>query len=389
MIRTRHRSSEYLSHRGRAAAYWYLLVLSTFGFLLWFEDILAWAAEVQPAENVFPDPGLTNPRLRFHTGEPGPGGPVISPILPNISGAPSAWFVTQWYHEGPLLRPDAMTENDPLTRDPHLGVASYAFTAPDSHAHVWIYRDEPHHNFVFDLYERGGGWTSEGGTNLFLTAYVAAKDARLDAEVDYSFSAELTKASVAFNDPAAIGNGVVAAQIFSGFIFHIDESDSNKPATVFLQIQFADSRNNPIDYHSCHYDDRSVNILFSRNLPSDPWLPFSPDTGLLRPLNYVLNRYVCAFLSRPLHCIGPQGQQPDLAIVPAAADFKNWRLTSMYIGLETQDHDIRPTSANRSKQGSVEAGVQIADLRVTRYPERSFDRASCATPSMTLLPVTQ
>jgi hypothetical protein len=379
------RSSNSRSRRGRRMASLYLILISA-GPLWVLEHRMARPAERSQAESVFPEPGLTNARLRFHTGAAEPNGPVIAETLPHISGPPSAWFVAQWHQDGPLLRPDEMTKDDPITRDSRLGRAAYAFSASDGHMHVWIYPNKVYQGFVFDLYERGGALQADGGANVFLSAEAATKDATLDAVIRYSFYAKLSKARVSFDHPAARHNGSVLAQIFSGFIFHLDNGKPDISATVFLQIQHTSSRNESIDYHSCRYDDRSVTVLFSRNLASDLQLPFVRSTGRLQRLSFILNRYVCAFLTRPLPCSGPRGNQLNLTLVPAAFDFKNWRLTSMYIGLETEDHDIRSTSASSRVQGSVEAGLQVADLRVIRYPDQRFDRTSCEAIGMVVPP---
>ena len=46
--------------------------------------------------SVFSDPGLTNPKLRFHTGGVVNNAPEISKDLPNIDGLASSWYFAQW-----------------------------------------------------------------------------------------------------------------------------------------------------------------------------------------------------------------------------------------------------------------------------------------------------
>ncbi len=284
-------------------------------------------------DSVFPDPGLSNPRLRFHLGKAGPQGPIISPSLPEMPGPPSAWFVTQWSQGEQLMHPDAMTKADPATRDPSLGVASYAFSAPDGHSHFWIYDDKPRKRYVYDLYERGGTVGANGGSNIFISAHASDPDATLDRPITYSVSLRLPRANVSFATPAAHINGAVLAQVFSGFIFRVQPRESRKVVTVFLQILHASSRNRPSGYYSCSYNDNGAVILDGRNLPEDLQLPFAPSRGPLQRLHYLLNTRICALLRGPLPCTDQKGRQSAFDLRGwKLSNLASWRLTSMYVG---------------------------------------------------------
>ena len=46
----------------------------------------------------------------------------------------------------------------------------------------------------------------------------------------------------------------------------------------------------------------------------------------------------------------------------------NWKIKSMYVGLETQNTDHRRASINLLPQGDVEIGLQVAGIDIWRQP---------------------
>jgi hypothetical protein len=90
-------------------------------------------------ESVFPDPGLRNPMLLFHTGRAVPGrGPEISDVAPDIPGRPSGWYIAQW-RKSEILGAQSLKLDDPQTRDDSLGIAAWSFATPNGESRVAIY----------------------------------------------------------------------------------------------------------------------------------------------------------------------------------------------------------------------------------------------------------
>ena len=196
---------------------------------------IAQAAPVADAplgQYVFPDPGLTIPRLRFGTGQVLSNRPAMSTILPAIDGPVSAWSVTMWNRD-PYLKPDQMTSDDPSTTDPILGPAAYAFTTPDQTAHLWIYHNGTPGTWVYDLFERGGKLKA-GGANLFLSARSDVDDLSFDRQITYAFQGKISAASVTYSPASAERSGAVGATVFSGFVLQLTDPKTDQVATIFL-----------------------------------------------------------------------------------------------------------------------------------------------------------
>ncbi len=341
---------------------------------LWLGLARAQQPRPGPDLSVFPDPGLTQPRFRFHTGRKANGAPELSAILPNIPGPTSKWTLTQWAHTKPL-HPDQMTTDGPRTEDPRLGRSTYAFTSPHDKSHLWIYRNPQDGHYVYELYERDGRLQG-GGKNLFLSAKASQPNATLDRVIAYDLKAKLSRARIAYWTNSAATSGAVQASVFSGFV--LEYTGPSEPGTIvlFLQIPLAGSRDPRSSYRSCQQQGRGMVITANQSLPGDALLPFRPDPGPPRSLHYVLNQYLCSVLSQPMPCTRPGGRAM-VDFTTTARDFSKWDLKSMYIGLETQATDLRPTAQIRGQQGTTAAGLQISDLRVVRYDNEPFTRSDC------------
>jgi hypothetical protein len=332
----------------------------------------------QVAEEVFPPLGPAAARLRFHTGATKDNQPEISPVLPDIPGPASPWFVTQWSQRNYML-PNSMTRNDPATRDSRLGAAVYAFTAPDRHSHVWVYELAIGQDPVYELYEEGGELTDSGGSNIFLSANAFSEGMSLDKMIEYQLDAKLSKAQVEFTTADAKQNGSVLAQVFTGFVIHYPDPFNGKESTLFLQIPHSAS-NTIGDYRACDVIDGKRAVTYNNHLPGDRVFNFGPYKGPLVHLQYSLNAYLCDLIDRPLRCRTSDGTT-SVTLRDGVKDFANWKIKSMYVGLETQTEDLRPQSKDRNAQGSVSVALQFSNLHVLRHPGRDFAPSDCANGS--------
>lgn len=324
---------------------------------------------------MFPDPGLTIPRLRFGTGQVLANQPVLSPSLPDIPGPVSQWRVIMWNRDQ-FLQPDRMTTDDPSTSDTLLGRAAYAFTTPDRTAHLRVYRNRARETWVYELFEQGGNLNS-GGANLFLSATTVVSDLSMDQQIVYSFLGKLSAASVTYDTAEAERNGAVGATAFSGFVLQLREPETNQTATIFLQIPITTSRGGSTYYRGgCRLDGDMASFTANQNVPGDEMLPFRPDPDPPHEFRYVLNRYLCALMVNPFSCSG-HGERQQFSMPTASRDFRNWRLKSMYVGLETRSHDLRPGSRTPGFRGTVALGLQVSDLKVVRLPTTMSHQSVC------------
>jgi len=328
-------------------------------------------------EEVFPPLGPLVPRLRFHTGAIKDNQAEISPVLPDIPGVPSQWFVAQWgQHQ--FVAGNEMTRNDPATEDPRMGSAVYAFSAPDHHSHVWIYQpagvDEP----VYELFEKDGELGTGGGSNIFLSADAARGGVRLDRPIQYRLDARLVRATAEYTTPSAQSSGAVLAAVFTGFVIQFPDPQSGQTSTLFLQILHATSRGiNGSDYRSCSISDGQRTIIYGSDLSGDRRLPFKPDVGPLVHLGYSVDRYLCDLISHPLNCTAPDGSITSITLLDGVEDFGKWKLKGIYVGLETEAKDVRPQSGNPDPQGTISVALQLSALHVRRYPDRTFTPGDC------------
>jgi hypothetical protein len=344
-------------------------------------------AGAQETTNAFPGLDGKIERIRFHTGKVVNNQPEISPILPEIPGPPSHWSLLQWAQPEVIL-PTSLKTNDPTTRDVRFGVAKYAFTAPDGHAHLWIYEDPDSHHPVYELYERGGALTPGGGANVFLASDASPGGISLDHELIYEMDAKISKASVEAS-LSAQKSGAVLAQVFAGFVIHFPELDGKTISTLFLQLPIARSIASPNEYRSCTSDKGHRSIIFGALPDTNSYLPFAADKGPPKQLRSDINSYICKLISGPVNCTDSTGQKTSWSPPATATGFQDWRLLNMYVGLETEAQDLRPQSPTKDPQGKVEVALQLADLKVVPDPRHEFNRSSCALPTPAASPITQ
>ena len=350
------------------------VVTAFFGFALCvFAGVSTAQMPTDDALTVLPDPGLNNPRLRFHLGSVSDHHPAISPLLPDIPGSPSPWYVTQWSKDE-LLLPNRMTQDAGPT-DPILGRPLYSFDTPHDVSHLRIYREPGAANYVYELFSRDGGLSRAGGTNLFLSAD-ADPSQSFDDDIKLSLRTKISAATIIYDTPLAQLAPVVA-QYFAGFTISFTDPVTKAETPVFMQIDIANSSGHRSTYRGCGSGSQ---IIYAKSLDGDPWLPLNSSAGPLPLLTFDLNRYLCDLLTQLFLC-GDGGDAPRPFRFPAAAhNLANWHLSSMYIGLETSNHFTLSRSTNTTPQGLAALGVQLTDLRVRRYPGQVHQgRRSCGS----------
>ncbi len=333
-------------------------------------------AGAQGTTNVFPGIDRDVEKIYFHTGQIANNQPEMSPNLPDIPGPPSHWSLIQWA-QSQIISPTSLTTDDSATRDSRLGLAKYAFSAPDGHSHMWIYQDPTSHHPVYELYERGGALTASGGANVFLSSDAPPGGITLDHELFYDVDARLSKAQVRAS-LAAQRNGTVLAQVFTGFVIHFPDQDGKTISTLFLQLPIARSIPSPSEYRSCTSDMERRTIIFGAEPLAASYLPFEVNKGPLKHLRYNINSYICGLIARPTKCLDSAGHKTSWSVPASATNFKDWKIQKMYVGLETEVQDLRPQSPSKDPQGEVEVALQLANLRVASDPKHVFDRTSCA-----------
>lgn len=331
--------------------------------------ILALSAPVR-ADELFPDPGLTDPRLRFATGRVVANQPEVAAELPDIPGPVSGWVVGQWQHTHYLSSADLL--KSPTINDSRFGRALYAFDTPFDESHLWIFRD--HSSYIYELFERDGTLIG-GGANLFLSAGAVIK-AEMDKPIDYSLAVRMSKADARYWTATAESSGAVMAQVFTGFVLRFDDPNSRRKINLFLQIPLSGSRPGPSRYRNCHANNDIVGVTANEGLGHEAPLAFQPDAGRLHAFRFRLNDYLCAVVTQPASCQN-DGKTVPLASYPGIRKLKNWRLQSMYVGLETQSQDLRPASPIHVPQGSVEAGLQLSGLHVVRDTAHEYGDGFC------------
>jgi hypothetical protein len=305
--------------------------------------------------------------------------PEISPVLPNIPGPPSHWSLIQWA-QPQIILPTSLKTDDPSTRDTRLGVAKYAFSAPDGHSHLWIYQDPVSHHPVYELYERGGAITTAGGANVFLASDAPRGGITLNHELLYEMDAKLSKASIDATLPAQ-ESGAVLAQVFAGFVIHFPEADGKNISALFLQLPIARSIAPVNEYRLCTSDNGRRTIILTVLPETTPYLPFRIDKGPLSHLRFNINSYICELISHPVTCMDSSGRKASWSLPGSVTTFQDWTILNMYVGLETEAQDLRPQSLTKGPQGNVEVALQLSNLSVTPNYRQDFNRSSCAPPT--------
>ncbi len=331
-------------------------------------------------QSVFPDPGLANPRMKFNTGRVVRGIPQFSPLLPNIPRPLSGWFV--WMaHRSEYLNGSEMVKNEKGLGDTNFGPAIYMFTTPNQNARLTIYRNHSAHQWVYDLFEKNGPLDPGGGANLFLSANAKSGRFPMNRPIIYSLWAKISQARIRYYNSNAERSGAVLAQVFSGFILKYHSHNPRHRITLFMQIHMADSRSwlgrkGGITDKQGTWSPAGAVLDFDIAPPGGYPFRFRPYHGPLHYLRYNL----CLFLrevlvTKPPLCIQADGLDHHLMFTGRVQNLKNWTLTSMYVGLETENRICRPGVSNHNPQGTVSVALQVANVRVMTEPSRAARHA--------------
>ncbi len=113
-----------------------------------------------------------------------------------------------------------------------------------------------------------------------------------------------------------------------------------------MQIPISDSRGD--NFTRMVYVGHSDNVLVvNRTLDDDPTLVFAASQAVPRQLNYDLNYHLQKMI------------QVDPAPVAGEADLSLWSLTSIYVGMETQNTDVVGNVF-----GTIHSALQVSDISV-------------------------
>jgi hypothetical protein len=341
---------------------------------------LADGSEGQPitqnmrAKNLLPGIGNRLERLGFHTGRSVGNRPEISSTRPRMPGPQSAWTLVQW-SQPEIISPTSLRLEPTDTIDKRLGLALYAFDTPDGHSHLWIYREKHTHRLVYELYERGGSLTASGGQNLFLSRDAMSPGIRLDHEINYDFYAKISRATIEA-EPLPQKTGAVAAQVFTGFVVQFPENNTEGFSTLFLQLPISQSMSSGVEYRSCASHAQLHTLIVDPLLPNSSELPFRGSSGPLKPIHVTLNGYLCELLLVPFTCTDETGATTTWNVPHDLTTFHEWRITSLYVGLETQTQDLRPNATLTGIQGQTDVALQLANIRVSAS-KRPFTPSNC------------
>lgn len=310
-------------------------------------------------------PNFDNPKFSFGTGKAINGTAELSSVRPEISGAQSGWTVIQW-NQNSLISADSMQKNSPQTKDKDFGTANYAFSSADKHSHVWVYLNGQDNKPTYDLYEQGGALTSGGGSNLFLAANTLGP-VSLNLEPILSLKARISNASIEYSTQDAKSSGAVLAQAFVGFVLEFSTPGRQKNGVLFLQIPLTNSRNTARFQAGCKMNHDDFRILAGGTLNNQPLLDFSVSPENLKSFSFNLRDYVEAVLHSHIICRSKAG---DKRVVDfGSVSLEQVNLNRVYIGLETEDKDLRQGAKNYGlRQGNVAIGLQLSDVQL-RYKD--------------------
>ncbi len=319
---------------------------------------------------------MHNPVLQF-----GDGGVVNNKATlfpgtsPTMGYSEYGWWVTQWgkySSDSPpipyYLTPGSYVQNDASTADANFGVAPLIFYSENDPtiSHLALYQDSTLNNWVYELWSQDGLLTAGGGTNLFLSNTVSnLSSSSVDADVHLDFKTKIKARVLSYNDPAAMTDGSVLGLYFTGFTLNYTDPASGKQYWQFLQIPHANTQENKgIDALCMSAGSGGIpDVMWSGVMPGDTFLSSVPSAGALQGMDYDVNKYLCALVKATYNC----GSGP-VSFPAAAYNLSNWQITSIYIGLETENRMIPNDLVVRGHAG---LGVQIEDLHVYKYPGAS------------------
>lgn len=323
---------------------------------------------------ILPEPGLSNPRLRFATGSitncPYGNEPEIFSELPNIPEyTASSWYVAQWRkcelhktdicakckESDGLMVPWLMYKNAPSTQDPNFGTALYAFPALDDRSHIWIYNYT--NNYVYELHGQNGWLEYSGAPDIFLSVNVPIQNQKIDKKTIYSLKTKVKDSIIYYATPDAEKDGSVMWQYFSAPIFQYTDPETKKIDTLFLQIWHSTSFNTTEPKYLFY--DKTLGYIYSGLLEKDQFISSAPRISPLVNLSFDLNKYLCDAINEGLTARGYPGVYENGYFPISAKNLSNWKFISFYMGLETQN-----SNTSFIERGAASANVLVSDLKV-------------------------
>ena len=315
--------------------------------------------------DLFPDLTDAPQRLRFHDGRISQNKPEISPDLPAVPGQASPWYVVQW-RRPELLSAGSLLAAGTSRRDDIFHVSRFDFQTPDEATQVSI--SGTGREALYRLYAKDGVLVDGGGSNLFLSSDALNGGVTLEKPITYSVALQITSAKISYLNSSAEASGAVLGGGFTGFRLQLRDEGAprSEPVSVFVQLQHVSSRDRAADHLGCHsrQSSGSPQIVYSRTLQHDAFLPFSV-TSKPTLFRFDVNEHVRDLIKNPVRCVSPLGKVSLFSWPAGARNFANWRLTSMFIGLEVQNQDQRSGGKIVGPQGTVELGLQISNLHVS------------------------
>jgi hypothetical protein len=310
---------------------------------------------------------LVGPKLLFEN-----NGIPDSPDLTH-SVSTGSWRVAQWAKTEPLDARD-FRRHEEARRDPILGAPELSVWTSDQQSALAVYRY--HDSYIYELRAKDGIMQSGGSSNLFLTASPVVANATFNTALHYDLDAKLSDAAASYRTHEAQRRGLVLAHVFSGFTLRLRDVPGSPAYNVFLQIAHSGSRHERGGIFNCSIGDggRFLTIGYGGVLPGAPWLEFTPDQRPPHHLHYELADYLCDLLTYTPQCMTKEGKRVEVPFPDRARELGNWTLGGIYVGIETHNMDKRRDAVDQSAQGSVSVALQLANLSVTRDPEK---RAAC------------
>lgn len=309
------------------------------------------------AISLLPEPRLPNPRVHFGTGGVVNNAAELFPTTPPLDGFPeSPWFVAQW-KKLELMRPDLVFSQAASTSDPLLGLAQWAFPTPSNESHLWVYAPPPPMLPIFELYGEHGWLDPAGGSNVFLSTNMS-REFVPDHRVQLVMNAKVRSQVTFYGDAASMTDGSVAWQYFTGLVFQYVPTNGGPRHTLFMQIRHADSRATTGRYLSAS----GTVAIYGGLLPGDVELTGATPDAPLQHLEFELTRYLCDAVTASF----PDTGGGTFTYPAEARNLANWRVGSLYHGIETQDALGTSSSPRR---GAAAVAVQVSGLDVVEHLE--------------------
>ncbi|MHA1846831.1 MAG: hypothetical protein ACTSXU_04235 [Promethearchaeota archaeon] len=276
-------------------------------------------------ETYMPDPGITNPNLKIAKPVPENNSIVYFDDYLDLDKQKneSEWALAQW-QAAEVIDPANFNYTLPSKSDPLLGQALFNVETNTTGLAIFNSFDSTtRSHYVYQLTCQKGTYTSVGGRNLFLSTTLK-KPFPLTSVVQASLKYKIIELEANGSAPDNVG------QIFIGFIFQCNDTGvEGQIDTIFIQAMIANT-------HHC-------NFYAAGNPDVKTGIYAKPIPGGLKPVDdpkarlHETNIDLIGFLRKalPINYTWMEGSETKSKTYNNQ-DPKDWMLTSLYIGLETQ-----------------------------------------------------